>query len=95
MNRKLLPLLLMLSAGAVTCVINLVRGYPLVQQLATLLGVLVVFYILGSVLQWTLDLFDRQNEAKLADEGEVIEKDSELSEEEMQDGQDLQEAQAR
>lgn len=95
MDRKLLPLLLMLSAGAVTCVLNLVRGYPLVQQLATLLGVLIVFYILGSVLQWTLDLFERQNEEKLADEGEVIEKDSELSEEEMQDGQDLQEAQAR
>lgn len=95
MNRKLLPLLLMLSAGAVTCVLNLVRGYPMVQQLGTLLGVLVVFYILGTIWEWTLNSFDRQNEAKLAEEGEVIEKDSEQGEEDEQDGRNMQEAEER
>ncbi len=77
MNRKYLPLILMLAAGAVTCVINLIRHYPMLNQMIVLFVVLVVFYILGCVLKWTLDLFDRQNEEKAPGEGEVVEKESE------------------
>ncbi len=77
MNRKYLPLILMLAAGAVTCVINLIRQYPMLNQMIVLFVVLVVFYILGCVLKWTLDLFDRQNEEKTPGEGEVVEKESE------------------
>lgn len=81
MNRKNLPLLLMLVAGAVACIINLIRNYSVVVQLSSLLIVLVVFYFLGSVLKWTLDYFDSQNEKKeQQEEGEVEEKDSESSE---------------
>ena len=42
---------------------------------APLLVVLVIFLMLGNVLKWTLDYFDRQNEEKLKAEGEVIEKE--------------------
>lgn len=77
MNRKLLPLILMLTAGAVTCIINLIRQYPLLDQLIVLFVVLVVFYILGNVFIWTLDLFESQNEKLLPEEGEVIEKEAE------------------
>lgn len=77
MNRKLLPLIMMLTAGAAACVINLIRQYPLLDQLIVLFVTLVVFYFLGCVLKWTLDLFDRQNEKTLPTEGEVIEKDAE------------------
>lgn len=76
MNRNNLPLVLMLVTGAITCVINLVRGYPMLNQLTALFIVLVLFYILGSILKWTLDYFDKQNEQKAAEEGEVIEKES-------------------
>lgn len=62
MNRKNLPLLLMLVAGAVTCIVNLVYNYTILGQLTSLLIVLVVFYFLGSLLKWTLDYFDNQNE---------------------------------
>ena len=85
MKRKNLPPILTLVAGAVTCVINLIRDYPMLDQLIVLFIVLVVFYILGCVIAWTLELFDKQNEEDLSisEEGEVIEKDAE---EETEDG---------
>lgn len=87
MNRKNLPLILMLAAGAVTCVINLIRQYSMLDQLIVLFVVLVVFYILGCVLKWTLDLFDRQNEEKTPEEGEVVEKEAGQDEQENRDEQ--------
>lgn len=62
MNRKNLPLIMMLAAGAVICIINLVRNYSILEQLTSLLIALVVFYLLGSLLKWTLNYFDNQNE---------------------------------
>lgn len=64
MNRKNLPLLLMLTAGAVTCVITYVMEYSMVTKLVSLFLVLILFYVLGSILKWTLDFFDRQNAEK-------------------------------
>lgn len=77
MNRNNLPLILMLTAGAVTCVINLIRQYSTLSQLIVLFVVLVLFYIMGCGIKWTLDYFDEQNEKRISDEGEVIEKDAE------------------
>ena len=77
MNRKNLPLLLMLTAGVAISVITYVMNYSMVAKLVSLFAVLLVFYVLGSVLKWTLDYFERQNEQKLKEEGEVIEKDME------------------
>jgi len=77
MDRKNMPLLLMLVAGAVTCIITFINQYSMNAKLVSLFVVLLGFYLLGSVLKWTLDYFDRQNEEKLKDEGEVIEKEPE------------------
>ncbi len=87
MNRKNLPLLLMLTAGAVTCIITFIEEYTMTEKLVALFVVLLIFYVLGSVLKWTLDFFEQQNEARLKEEGEVIEKESEDS----VDGGDVQE----
>lgn len=76
MNRKNLPLLLMLTAGAVTCIVTFIREYSMLERMASLLAVLVLFYLLGSILKWTLDHFDMQNEKKRQEEGEVIEKEN-------------------
>lgn len=38
MNRKNIPLLLMLPAGAVTFIITLTQEYPMVEKLAILLA---------------------------------------------------------
>ena len=77
MNRKYIPLTLMLVAGAVTCIINLIQFKSILGQLTSLLIVLVVFYILGSALKWTLDLFERQNAEKVKEQEQEAEEASE------------------
>ena len=77
MFRKYIPLILMLTAGAMTCIISMVREYSMLRQMTVLFVVLVLFYLLGSIIKWTLDYFDRQNEKIAGEQGEVIEKDME------------------
>ena len=77
MNRKNLPLLLMLTAGAVTSIITFIRQYSMLEKLVSLFVVMLIFYVLGSILKWTLDYFDAQNEKRRLEEGEVIEKEAE------------------
>lgn len=74
MNRKNLPLLLMLTAGAVTCIITYVMDYSMVIKLVSLFFILLLFYIFGNILKWTLDFFDRQNKEKEEKEKEEKEK---------------------
>jgi len=74
MNRKYLPLILMLSAGAVACVVGLIRRTTILHQLIVLFIVLLLFYFLGCVVKWTLDRFEQENAKNEASEGEVIEK---------------------
>ena len=64
MNRRKLPLILMLVAGAVTCIITLIRKYSVLHSLIALFGAFVIFFFLGSVMKWTLDYFERENEKK-------------------------------
>lgn len=68
MNRKTMPLILMLIAGAITCVITYVKQYSVLNKLLALLIVLLVFYFLGTVLRLALDSFDKQNEEKQKEE---------------------------
>ena len=83
MNRKNLPLFLMLVAGAITAIMTFALGYSLKSKLLALLVVLIIFYLLGSLIKWLLDLFEKQHEEKKQEEGEVIEKEeSELKPEE-------------
>lgn len=85
MNRKKMPLVLMLTAGAVTCIITFIMHYPIIWKLLTLLLVLIIFYVLGTVLKWVLDAFEKQNEKAALDEGEVIAKEAEEGKEENSD----------
>lgn len=95
MNRKNIPLLLMLTAGAVTCIITYVKKYSVNTQLIALFAVLVIFYVLGSVLVWTLNYFEKQNEEKRGEEGEVIEKDSENADPENKDSKNSEQEAAQ
>lgn len=85
MNRKYMPLILMLVAGAVTSIITFVMHYTILQKLIALLVVLVIFYVLGSALKWTLDTFEAQNAKAALDEGEVIEKEQPEQEEDAEE----------
>ena len=80
MNRKNLPMLLMLTAGIVTCIITFVQQFSMQNKLVSLFCVMLLFYVLGSILKWTLDYFDAQNEKRRKEEGEVIEKEAENQE---------------
>ena len=65
-----MPLLLMLIAGACTCIITLVRSYSVLASLVALFAVMLLFYCLGSAIRLLLDRFDRQNEEKEKQEQE-------------------------
>lgn len=77
MNRKNLPLIMMLTAGAVACIITFIQKNTVLEKTVILLVVFLLFYFLGSVLVWTLDYFEEQNEKKRQEEGAVIEKETE------------------
>ena len=75
MTRKEMPLLLMLVAGLTTALVAYFKGFNLSTMLIALLATLVVFYMIGCIIKMILDSFDKKNNAKLADEGSVIEKE--------------------
>lgn len=84
-------MVLMLLAGAVTCIFTFIGKYTMVERLAILLGVLVLFYLLGSILVWTLNYFEAQNERKRKEEGEVIEKEAAETQEGQAEPEDSEE----
>lgn len=82
MKRRMIPIFLMLLAGAITSIITYIKDYELTKMLWTLLGVLIVFYALGVVIQKTLNLFDAQIEEAEKKAKEAEEKEKENSNEE-------------
>ena len=81
-----MPLILMLLAGLVNALVAYFRGFTLNAMLVALLSTLVVFYFIGCVIKMILDSFDKKNERKVADEGEVIEKEPVTDNESQEDG---------
>ncbi|MCL2254758.1 MAG: hypothetical protein FWC09_09975 [Lachnospiraceae bacterium] len=78
-KRRLLAPIIMLSAGAAAGITMFLMRYELQRMLSILLFVLILFYILGGILNIMLTRFEAHNEAiralKEAEEGEVIEKE--------------------
>jgi len=66
----------MLTAAAVTALIIYFKGAGLQTMIIALLAVMVIFYFIGSVIELIFKKFEEQNNAKVSDEGEVIEKDA-------------------
>lgn len=82
MERKNLPIILMLAAGAATCVITFIRNDTILKKLTALLIALIVFYALGTVIKWMLDEFDKRNaERNFVPEEEILEEEEEEVEE--------------
>lgn len=76
-KRKLIPAFIMLTAGALAAILMVKSGYELHRLLFILFIVLLLFYILGCILKYTLDRIEKQNTPEEPDEGEVIEKEPE------------------
>ena len=76
-----MPLLLMLIAGACTCIITLVRSYSVLASLVALFAGMLLIYCLGSAIRLLLDRFDRQNEEKEKQEQEAKAEEAAATEE--------------
>lgn len=79
MDRRKLPLILMLIAGLVTVILTYLWNYTIPRKLACVFFVMLIFYLIGSVILWVLNRFEkeieeRQESEKIQDEL-VIEKD--------------------
>lgn len=74
-RRRLIPPFVMLLAGAVVSIAMRLFRYETRTMLIVLLIVLVVFYLVGEVIKYMLDQFEKQIEESKAREGEVIEKE--------------------
>ena len=86
MNRKNMPLILMLTAGACTCIVTMVQAYSVLASLVALFAVMLLFYCLGNGVR-LLDRFDRQNEEKAKQEQEEkAEQEDAVSEDAQQKG---------
>ena len=83
MDRKLksLPLILMLTAGAVTSIITYILHYEGKTALLILLAVLLLFYVIGFLFQKMIYKFEdeiaREEKARMDEEGKVVEKGAE------------------
>ncbi len=77
MNTKRIPAIIMLLAGAVTCIVTYLNGYDTKDMLIALFWVLILFLIIGIVVKKILDSFQMPDENAVDDEGEVIEKQPE------------------
>ena len=81
MKRNDLPIILMLVAGAVTCVITFLQNDSTLEKLVVLFIVLIVFYTMGTAIKWMLDEFDKRNaERNYVPEEEVLEEEEEEEE---------------
>lgn len=69
MKTKLLPALIMLLAGAVNCVLALTKHMSPLAFTVRLLLVLIIFYVLGTLVQWIVDANFKQMEDQ-PEEGE-------------------------
>ena len=78
-NLKMLPIYLMLITGAVTSIITYMLHYEGKTALLILLGVLLFFYIAGSMLASLINRFEKEQEekerARIEEEGKVVEKE--------------------
>ncbi len=72
MNRKNLPVIIMLVAGAIASITAFIKNWGISQKLFVLLLTLVVFYGLGVLLEKTLDYFDTVNERRQWEEEKQV-----------------------
>lgn len=76
MERKMIPLTLMLVAGAICSIVCFAQGYDAFTMLLALFIVLLIFYFLGCIIKRMMEKFEAENEARAKEEGEVIEKEN-------------------
>lgn len=83
MKTKQIPAIVMLLGGAVACIVSYINHYELKEMLVVVTLSLVIFLVIGVIIRLILDSFELpEEEEKVDDDGEVVEKQIESSEEE-------------
>lgn len=88
MKTKAVPAMIMLTAGLIDCIFSIYCHLPLLRFTWQLLVVLLIFYVLGCVVQLVLD----KNFAEMEQTDENQEESKETDGEEQQEAEDGQEA---
>ncbi len=84
LNTKNIPAIIMLSAGLIAAAVMYIKHYALKDMLLILLGVFLLFYIIGRLVKKMLDTFGMQIEQARIEEEERMR----LLEEEMRQNAD-------
>ena len=80
MNPKRIPAIVMLLGGAVACIVTYINHYSFQDVLLISLLALLIFLAVGLIIKLVLDSFKLPSEEKVDDEGEVVEKQLDMSE---------------
>ena len=75
MNTKNVPAIIMLLAGAITSITTYLLHYELQKMMLILLGVLILFYIIGLIVKKIFDSFQLVEEKVVNEEGAMVEKE--------------------
>ena len=82
-----MPLILMLTAGACTCIVTMVQAYSVLASLVALFAVMLLFYCLGNGVRLLLDRLDSHNEQnEKQQQEEKAEQEDAVSEDAQQKG---------
>ena len=81
MDKKNIPLILMLVAGAVTWIVTFLNHYESLVSFLILFGVMVLFYVIGTLIQWMFVSFEKKNAEAQAQSGEELVSEEEEEEE--------------
>lgn len=76
MQRKLLPVLTMLLAGLITCIICIIQRKETIESMTILFVVLLLFYIIGMIARTILNKVLAVDEAKQIITGEISKEDT-------------------
>lgn len=82
MKRKCVPAIVTLSAGLVDCIVSIYYHLDMFSYLKQLLLVLILFYLIGCMLQWVLDFGIKKMEDKKEEADEQPEDENGESENE-------------
>lgn len=81
MDRKNIPIIMMLVAGVITCIITFLQKYSIIKKLVVLFVVLILFYGMGTLIKWAFDSFEKHNsEVAVPSEEEIAEEEEEEEE---------------
>ena len=77
MKTKTIPVMLMLVAGAMACVLGFVYRYETTQFFTMVLSVLIVFYVLGCIVKI---IIDKNFPAESSEKSDTVEEAEETKE---------------